>query len=85
MKKSEKYLVKNGYEISYIGFEYLTYILDKYKNIRTEKITDIYREVAKKYNATYAGVERNIRYLLSKKDQKCNKKIIAKLIGGYRS
>jgi hypothetical protein len=43
-------------------------------------ITDIYKEIAKKYNATSGRVERNIRYLLNKKDQKCNKKIIANLI-----
>ena len=79
-KKATNYLFKKGYDISFTGFEYLTNILINYDNVRQNKITDIYKEIAKKYNVKSDRVERNIRYLLNKKDEKCNKKVIANLI-----
>lgn len=79
-KKATNYLFEKGYDISFAGFEYLTYILINYDNVSQHKITEIYKEIAKKYNVKSDRVERNIRYLLNKKDEKCNKKVIANLI-----
>lgn len=77
---SEDYLVECGYGISFKGFEYLLYILNNYKNIRTYNITDIYNEIASKYDTTYTRVERNIRYLISLKNDDSCKKVISDLI-----
>ena len=77
---SEDYLIQEGFEISFKGFEYLVYILNNYKSIRNNKITDIYKEIATKYDTTHSRVERNIRFILNKHNNGCNKKVVAYLI-----
>lgn len=77
---SEDYLIQEGFGLSFKGFEYLVYILNNYKSIRNNKITDIYNEIANKYNTTNKRVERNIRFILNKYNSGCNKKVIAYLI-----
>ena len=79
----EVFLVENGYGISFKGFEYILYILNNYKSIRTCNITDIYNEIANEYNTTYSRVERDIRYLINLKGKSKDntaKKVIANLI-----
>lgn len=77
---SEDYLVSCGYGVSFKGFEYLVYILNNYKSIRNYKITDIYNEIADKYNTTNKRVERNIRFVINEQGYNSNKKVIANLI-----
>ena len=80
LMRCESYLIKKGYNNSFKGFEYLLYILNNYKNIRTCNITSIYDEIASKYDTTYTRVERNIRYLISLKNDDSCKKVISDLI-----
>lgn len=83
LMRGEIYLVKNGYDISFKGFEYLLYILNNYKSIRTYNVKDIYNEIAEKYDTNYSCVERNIRYLthIKGKNENINtKRVIANLI-----
>ena len=64
-RKIEEVLIKIGVPCANLGFEYITesiLILEE-KEI---KFTDLYAEVAKRYNTTSQRVERNIRTCLSK-------------------
>lgn len=86
LERCEDYLIKNGYDMSSKGFEYLLYILNNYKSIRTNTITNIYNEVAKEYETSYHCVERNVRYFLHLKGKNegiTTKKVIASLIYNF--
>lgn len=55
-----------------LGFKYWCYAIILYKN-KDIKITDLYTEVAKKYNTTNKAVERNMRYQRKKVDKNIQK------------
>lgn len=62
--KIKKLLIKLGILPDKKAFDYIVYILLIYENsnIRDNLTSIIYRDVAKKFNSTYANVERAIRY-----------------------
>ena len=55
-----------------LGFRYWRYAIILYNNMEI-KITDLYTEVAKKYNTTNKAVERNMRYQRKKVDKNIQK------------
>lgn len=55
-----------------LGFNYWRYAIILYKN-KDIKITDLYIEVAEKYNTTNKAVERNMRYQRKKVDKNIQK------------
>lgn len=79
--KTTDYLIKEGYELSFKGFGYLSYILDNYKSYSSLNIKNIYDEIAKKFDTTYTRIERDIRHLIKKKNNQTTvKKEIADLV-----
>ena len=85
MNKLDLLLINHKIIPGYLGYSYIKDILNNYTDLCNVGITPIYKEVARKFNATWTGVERAIRHALSKSDLeiKQNKSALAYLILEY--
>ena len=85
-KDTISYLNDKELDFSLRGFRYLGYILENYDDLFDYKITNVYKETGKVFKATASSVERCLRHLFSKIDNKVNnKKIIWEMIIEYRN
>lgn len=85
-KDTISYLNDKELDFSLRGFRYLGYILENYDDLFDVKITNVYKETGKEFKATASSVERCLRHLFSKTDNKeNNKKIIWEMIIEYKN
>ena len=83
-KDTISYLNDKELDFSLRGFRYLGYILENYDDLFDYKITNVYKEVGRKFNSTASSVDRCLRHLFSKVDnKKNNKKMIVEMIVEY--
>lgn len=84
-KGTISYLNDKELDFSLRGFRYLGYILENYDDLFGHKITNVYKETGKAFKATASSVERCLRHLFSKIDNRANnKKMIWEMIIEYR-
>lgn len=84
-KNTINYLNDKELDFSLRGFRYLGYILENYDDLFDCKITNVYKETGKAFKTTASSVDRCLRHLFSKSDnKKSNKKIIWEMIVEYR-
>ena len=68
MNKADKLLIKHNMLPGYKGYNYIKEILESNILNADMNITDIYGEIAKKYNTKGSRVERAIRHIFTKSD-----------------
>lgn len=86
MNKLDKLLIKYNISPNYRGYEYIKEIITQNKPVAFIKITELYKDIARKFSTTPGGVERAIRVANSKSNftGATNKKFLAMLQVEYK-
>lgn len=69
-RKLENILDKLNVSVDNLGYTYLINAVEIYLKSRTNNITEIYKEVAERYETKYLRVERAIRHEMDKNEDK---------------